>query len=373
MQQRLSVRTTERRKRLALLLPGHNEELIIGATIRSAVTAGQQLRDIFVVDDNSNDNTRKEALKLLPAQNVLTVGRSGKAGAVLKAIKHFGLEEQYTWMHVADADSIFGADYFRHYRKHLDANKYAAAVGFVQSMRGNWISRYRSFSYTYGQHIFRRIQGWFGMISVLPGPVTCFQTKILKDLDFVTGSLTEDFDLTLQIHRKRLGRIRFIPEAVNFTQDPKTLRDFYKQTARWQRGFFQGVRAYRIGTRRQRIDISIGYQLLETCVYVAQVGFIFPYLAFVHHNIKLVGIIILGDYLVLCVLAVLSAAAAKRPSLLLAVPYYFPMRLLELYIFLAAFVEVIILRRFNSMSTVGWETGGRRYALDEKALKDIAQ
>src|SRR5260221_11469454 len=35
------------KRKLALLLPGHNEELIIAITIRSAIKAGQKKRDIF--------------------------------------------------------------------------------------------------------------------------------------------------------------------------------------------------------------------------------------------------------------------------------------------------------------------------------------
>jgi poly-beta-1,6-N-acetyl-D-glucosamine synthase len=361
-----------RRKRLALLLPGHNEELIIAATIQSAVKAGQQLRDIFVVDDNSSDSTRREALKLLPKSNVLTVERSGKAGAVLKAIKHFELEKRYTWVHIADADSIFGTDYFRIYRKNLNVKKYAAAVGFVQSLRGNWIAKYRCFSYTYGQHIFRRIQGWLRMISVMPGPVACFRSDIIKDLDFQTGSVTEDFDITLQIHRKKLGRIIFIPEAINFTQDPKTIRDFAKQTYRWQRGFFQGVRRYHIGFKRQLIDLSIGFTLFESFLYLVQAFVILPYVIISNSDPRILLYMLIGDYIVLSILAILSAIAARRPSILLSLPYYVPMRLFEVGIFLTAFVEVIILRRLRSQA-VGWSTEGRRYQLDENALRDAAQ
>lgn len=370
MQQSPLVRATRRRKRLALLLPGHNEELIIETTIRSALKAGQRLLDIYVVDDASTDKTRRAALKVLPESNVLTVERSGKALAVQKAIEHFELEERYTWLHVADADSVFGPDYFFIYRNSLQAKKYAAAVGFVQSMRGNWISCYRALNYTYGQHIFRRIQGWFDMISVLPGPVTCFRTDIIKDLDFHTDSLTEDFDLTLQIHRKGLGRIKFIPEAINFTQDPRTLGDFCKQTARWQRGFFQGVRRHRIGRRLHRIDISIGYQLFETLLYMLQLFVLIPYFLFVQNNPAHLKILLIGDAAVLCILAALSALAARRLSILYALPYYYPMRLLELGIFLKAFGEVVIMRRF-SHATKGWRTEGRRYKLDDNALKDI--
>lgn len=361
-----------RRRQLALLLPGHNEELIIATTIQSAVKAGQQLRDIYVVDDNSSDKTRREALKHLPKSNVLSVGRSGKAGAALKGIKRFKLEDKYTWIHIADADSIFGNDYFRIYKSSLNARKYAAAVGFVQSLRGNWIAKYRCFSYTYGQHIFRRIQSWLRMISVMPGPVACFKSSIIKDLDFHTGSVTEDFDITLQIHRKKLGRIVFIPEAVNFTQDPNTIRDFCKQTYRWQRGFFQGVRRYRIGTKRQRIDLSIGFTFFETALYLVQLFVVVPYVLLTNVDWTVLLWLFAADYAVIGVLAILSVFAARRPGILLTLPYYYPLRLLELSIFVTAFVEVILLRRFKS-TAVGWGTEGRRYQLDENALRDAAQ
>lgn len=363
---------TLRRKRLALLLPGHNEELIIATTIRSAITAGQKREDIYVVDDASSDRTRQEALKLLPAQNVLSVERSGKAGAVLKAIRHFDIERRYTWLHIADADSVFCPDYFHLYRKQLDTSKYAAAVGFVQSLRGNWLTRYRCFSYTYGQHIFRRVQGWLGMIAVMPGPVSCFRTDILRHLDFQTGSVTEDFDLTLQIHRLKLGGIRFIPEAINYTQDPKTVRDFCKQTLRWQRGFFQGVRRYRICTQPQRIDVSIGFSFLETLLYLFQIFVVFPYVLFGMHSKQTLLVIAVADFAVLSTLAILSALAARRPSILAALLYYHPLRMLEVIIFFTAFIEIILLRRLRT-TAVGWETTGRRYKLDDNALRDVAQ
>jgi biofilm PGA synthesis N-glycosyltransferase PgaC len=364
--------TTGRKRKLALLLPAHNEELIIQATITSAVAAGQKLEDIFVVDDNSADETRKKALELLPKANVLTVPRSGKALAVNRAIKHFKIEARFTWVHIADADSIFGPDYFRLYRAKLDAKKYVVAVGFVQSLRGNWISKYRAFTYTFSQHILRRFQSWLGMITVFPGPITCFRTDIIKDLEFDGTSLTEDFDVTLQVHRKKLGKIRFIPEAVSFTQDPQTLTDFYKQNLRWQRGFFQGVLRHKIGLKAQAIDLSIGYQLFEITFYLVQLFIVIPVLVISTGKWHILPMMFLADYLVVVALGVFSAIAAKRLSILFSLPYFYFLRTLELIIFMQAFVEVVILRKFRAKIT-GWETAGRRYQVDANALKDTAQ
>lgn len=360
---------SSRRKRLALILPGHNEELIIATTISSAIAAGLKKEDIYVVDDDSNDATRAIALAALGQNNVLTVPRSGKARAVMQAIEYFGIVERYTWVHVADADSIFCPNYFVIYRRHLNVKRWSAAVGFVQSMPGNWIATYRSFSYTYGQHIFRRLQAWMGVIAVLPGPVTCFKTDIIKDLDFATESLTEDFDLTLQIHRKRLGGIRFIPEAVNYTQDPRTVRDFINQSLRWQRGFFQGVRKYHIGLRPHMIDVGVGYQMSESAYYLVQALVILPLLVATTHSFKTAIAIMIADFTAIIVLAVFAALAARRPVILISLTYFYILRFLELSIFIWAFIEVIVLRRFKTVSH-GWQTEGRRY---EIAASDVEQ
>jgi biofilm PGA synthesis N-glycosyltransferase PgaC len=359
-----------RKRKMALLLPAHNEELIIATTIRSAMAAGQAKQDIFVVDDNSSDNTRAEALKLLPKDQVLTVRRSGKALAVRKAIKKFRIISRYQWLHVADADSIFSPNYFRVYRRKLNGKKYAVAVGFVQSMRGNWISTYRALTYTYSQQVNRRVQSYLGMVSVFPGPITSFRTDIINKLDFDTNSLTEDFDITLQVHRKHLGKIRYIPGAVNYTQDPQSLGDFTKQNLRWQRGFFQGVKKYKIGLRPGKIDVSIGYQLFQTVFFLVELFVIMPLIIVRTGRWQVIPFVLAADFVVNGVTAIFSSIAAKRWNLLGALPYFFFLRWLEIGVFLMAFVEVMILGRFKT-SNKGWDTEGRRYKLSLDALKDV--
>ncbi len=359
------------RRKMALLLPGHNEELIIATTIRSALAAGQEIEDIYVVDDASDDATRKLAVDLLGESNVLSVERSGKALAVKRAIDTFRIVERYEWLHVADADSVFSPDYFRVYRQKLDKKEYAVALGFVQSLRGNWISSYRALTYTLGQHVHRRIQSYLGMISVFPGPITSFRTDILDKLDFRTNTLTEDFDITLQVHRKKLGKIAFIPKAINYTQDPQTLADFCKQSLRWQRGFFQGVRKYRIGLHGQRIDVSLGFQMLQTVLFLVQVGILIPFIIMATGNWMLIPVIMAADFVFVSVVAMWASFVTKRWTLFGAVPYYYFLRWVEMGIYFQAFFEVMVFGQFKT-EVRGWATEGRRYKLDTNALRDVA-
>lgn len=354
---------TKRKSRLGLLIPGFNEELIISSTIKSAIAAGLNKKDIYVVDDGSTDNTVKVAKKNLSDANVLAVEHSGKAMALKKAIDYFNLPQKYTWLHISDADSIFCHDYFNIFRKRLNVTKYSAAVGFVQSMKENWLTRYRCFSYTYGQHIQKRLQSWIGAIVVLPGPVTCYRTNIIERLDFSNKSLTEDFDLTLQIHRKKLGKIKFIPEAVNYTQDPKTLKDFVRQTLRWQRGFYQGIRQYKIGFKLQLIDLTVIFQLIENLYYSFQFLVVLPLLLINFHDTQTLVTILITDMVMLVLLATFSAYVAKRPDVFLSLPYYYFLKIIEIGIFYWAFVEVIMLEKFI-IDKEGWDTrNSRRYAI----------
>lgn len=359
-----------KRKKLALLLPAHNEEIIIGQTIRSAIAAGQPIEDIYVVNDGSKDATRKIATNLLGRGHVLNVKQSGKAGAVKKAINKFHFATYYEWLHIADADSIFSPHYFYRYRQKLNPKKYAVTVGFVQSLRGNWISTYRALTYTYSQHFTRRLQSYFGMISVFPGPITCFRTDILDKLDFNGTSLTEDFDITLQVHRKNLGRIAFIPGAINYTQDPQTLKDFCRQNLRWQRGFFQGVKKYKIGLRGQRIDLSLGYQMLQNVVFLAQLCAL-PAIVLATKNFMIIPVFVAADIIFNGLIALLASVAAKRWMLIGALPYFYFLRMLEVGIYIKAFVEVIVLKRFNQ-EIKGWSTANRRYQVPKQALVDVA-
>ena len=361
------------KRKLALLLPAHNEELIIESTIKSAIASGQELRDIYVVNDNSTDATQKIAVRMLGRNNVLKVGRSGKAVAVKKATAHFNFIQRYEWLHVADADSLFGQDYFIRYRAKLDPTKYAVAIGFVQSLKGNWISTYRALAYTYGQQVHRRVQSGLKMITVFPGPVTTIRTDIIDKLDYAHTGIAEDFDITLQVHRKKLGNIVYIPGAVNYTQDPQHLGDFIKQNQRWMRGYWQGVKKYGIGIHFQRIDLMLGSQMLMTLLFLVEFFAIAPYLLLnTPHGWITVLLMISLDYLVNCGVAIGSSIAARRWNLLGAMPYFYFLRLLEIGIHVWSFVEIFVLHKFSDHTKMGWSTAGRRYKLSSAALADAA-
>lgn len=347
------------RRQLALLIAGHNEELVIEQTLRSAIKAGMKAQDIYVVDDNSDDATSKIAKRVLGKNNVIKVDRSGKGLALTKGAKHFNLTKRYDWIHIADADGGFAAHYFDIFRNRL-STEYAAATGYVRSLPGSTVGQYRVYEYTIGMEIHRRFQAWTHTVSVIPGPTSCFRADVFEKVDFANKSLTEDFDVTLQIHRQKLGNIQFIPQAVAYTQDPKSLADYTKQITRWNRGVMQGIVRHRIGLKASRLDAYLSFQVMQNFLLLANYLLILPYLALTRQTAEVLALTFLLDAIALFGITTAIAMKAGRWDILSAFPQIYGYRFVSLYVFAKAFAEVVILGKHRASDGV-WSTAGRRY------------
>lgn len=350
---------SEPKRMLALLIAAHNEELVLENTIRSAIRAGMKPEDIYVVDDCSDDNTTKIARSIVGANNAYKVKRSGKGLALTKASKKFKLTKRYRWIHIADADGAFSPDYFHIFRRELRV-KYAAATGYVRSLPGATVSQYRVFEYTIGMEIHRRFQALTHTVSVIPGPTSCFRADVFEKVNFANKSLTEDFDVTLQIHRQKLGHIQFIPPAIAYTQDPRNLQDFTKQITRWNRGVMQGITRHGIGRQGQRIDMYLSYQVLSNLLFFVNYFVIMPYLALTRHSSGTIAMAFLYDVMMTFGITFLVAARSQRWDIMSAFPNIYGFRWVSLAVFLRAFTEVAILRKFR-VTEGAWSTAGRRY------------
>ena len=353
------------KRKLALIIPAHNEELVLADTIASAIRAGQALCDIYVVNDSSSDQTQHIAETVLGPNNVLSVQRSGKAKAILQALEHFKINTRYYWVHVADADGVFASTYFAQLRSRLNLHD-VAATGHIQSLKGGWVSKYRLYEYTLGLEILRRVQAFFGVIPVMPGPTSVYRTDILGKLDFTAGTLTEDMDITFQIHRQKLGRIAYIPQARTSTQDPKDLHDYYNQIQRWYRGNLQVIVRHRIGQRRQRLDFYICFVMLEQIILLGALSLV-PFIAWWSQDYGMFGRLFISDVSIFLALTIWAAALNRRPDVLGAFPLFYVLRAVNLYVFIKAGYEIVIRRRFQT-APVGWATTGRRYRLAAEGL-----
>lgn len=361
---RISMKSTQKsqeRPMLCLLIAAHNEELVLENTLRSAIAAGLQPEHIYVADDNSSDATSKIARSIIPSKNVFrSRARGGKGATIAKAAKKFSLSKRYRWIHIADADGAFASNYFAEFRKRLRV-KNAAATGYIRSLRGKRVSEFRAYEYAIGMEIYRRIQAPLGMIPVIPGPTSCFRADVFDKLNFANQALTEDFDVTLQIYRKKLGKVQFIPEAIAYTQDPLTTRAFIKQITRWYRGGWQVMRRHKIGSKLSPIDAYLSYQVVQGILMFISVFIWIPFVAATRGGMAFLSMIFLTDLFMTLALALMAALKSKRSDILAAFPIVYALKWMNMIIFTKTFIEVIILRKFR-VTSGAWENGAsRRY------------
>ena len=112
---------------------------------------------------------------------------------------------------------------------------------------GRFLLAYRSRLYAVVQLLVKYGQAakWANVMPIVPGFASMYRTDILSQIDIAgPGLVIEDFNMTFEVHAKKLGRIAFHPDAaVAFTQDPDIWRD-YAPIRRWTLGYWQTVRLH---------------------------------------------------------------------------------------------------------------------------------
>lgn len=239
---------------VAVLVAAHNEEMVIAETIRVAESL-VDVTNIFVASDGSTDATA--AIVRAAGANVLEVSPNrGKAGALAAAIEHFRLCERFEAVLLLDADTHLAPDYLQSALPLFDDPDVVAVAGRARtiddrassSRLGRFLLAYRERLYVIVQVLmkFGQAAKWANAVSIVPGFASMYRTRALAHIDVTApGLVIEDFNMTFEVHAKKLGRIEFHPwAAVAYTQDPDHLGEYIKQVRRWILGFWQTVRRH---------------------------------------------------------------------------------------------------------------------------------
>jgi biofilm PGA synthesis N-glycosyltransferase PgaC len=239
---------------VAVLIAAHNEELVVQKTLESA-SAFVPLTNIYVVSDGSRDTTADKARA--SGVNVLELNPNrGKGGALAAAINHFELCQRYEVVLLLDADTVLSPDYLETGLPMFADPKVAAVSGRASNiwhprlltLRGQFLAAYRELIYVRMQEFIKYGQAWrhANAVVIVPGFASMYRTSALAKIEVnAPGLVTEDLNMTFEVHHRRLGRIAFHPRAaVGYTQDPDTYGDYIRQVKRWTLTLWQTVRRH---------------------------------------------------------------------------------------------------------------------------------
>jgi cellulose synthase/poly-beta-1,6-N-acetylglucosamine synthase-like glycosyltransferase len=255
---------------VAILMAAHNEDLVIRETI-SAAMALVPAGNIHIVSDGSTDGT-VQACRESGARVLDLVPNRGKAGALFAGIEHFSLAARYKVVLLLDADTRLASDYLSTGLPAFRDPTVVAVAGRVKTSplpppthMGRFLVAYRERFYQVVQllHKYGQAAASANVVSIVPGFASMYRASVLKDINVTApGLVIEDFNMTFELHAKKLGRIYFHPNAaVAYTQDPDNLRDYVRQMHRWNLGFWQTVRLH--GLQKGRFWIALGVHIFE--------------------------------------------------------------------------------------------------------------
>ena len=246
------------RPRVSVLVPAHDEEVVILDTIRSALNSDYPNIEIAVVNDGSTDATGALLDKEFGSDARVRIHHQpnrGKPAALNQALALATGEIIVT----IDADTVIEPHAISKLVRHFADPRVGAVAGNVKvGNRTKWITRWQALEYITSQNMEKRAFDLLNCITVVPGALGAWRADAVRAAGgFATDTLAEDTDLTFSI-RRRGWKIYYDEEAIAFTEAPETPGVLIKQRFRWTYGTLQAVWKHRDTLGRPRYG-SLGF------------------------------------------------------------------------------------------------------------------
>jgi glycosyltransferase involved in cell wall biosynthesis len=243
--------------RCTVLIPAHDEEAVLGATLESLRRQTRPPDRVVVVADNCTDGTAQVA-RAAGAEVVETVDNAEKkAGALNQQLQRMlPGAAQHDVVLVMDADSTINEEFLDVALRLLEDDPDLLAVGglFYGEDGGGLVGQLQRNEFTrYQRLVARRLDRVF----VLTGTASVMRVYALRAVAEARGSLvpgtsgqvydtlalTEDNELTMAL--KTLGARLTSPRTCRVTTEiMPSWRDLWRQRLRWHRGALENIGAY---------------------------------------------------------------------------------------------------------------------------------
>jgi len=244
--------------RFAILVPAHNEELLISGLCKSLMNINylREFYEIFIVADNCSDRTAEICGSF--HVNVLTrtdPSRVGKGFAISWALKQIALEN-FDAVFMVDADNVVDPYILQELNQMINQGELAIQChNSVGNREDSWFTQLLFISRTVGNLLYHHSKYKLGLSSYLMGNGLCFATKLLIKRGWTAFSVGEDWEYYLQLIEDRV-KIGFAVNAKVYHQESQSLEQATSQRLRWSSGRFYilrkfGLRLFSEGLRKR--------------------------------------------------------------------------------------------------------------------------
>ncbi len=242
-------RTARKTYTFAVLVPAHDEELLISGLCENlhALDYPQDHYRVFIVADNCTDRTA-DICRAYPVSLLVRQDRSktGKGHAVAWALQQMPLDT-FDAVFLIDADTLADTHVLTELGMLLDRGEQAIqCCNSIGNRDESWFTRILFVSRTINNLLYHHSKYKLGLSSHLMGTGMCFTTALLKKKGWTAFTIGEDWEYSTYLAEDGV-RIAFAKDAVVRHQESRSLNQATSQRLRWSRGRFY-VSA-RFGTR----------------------------------------------------------------------------------------------------------------------------
>jgi cellulose synthase/poly-beta-1,6-N-acetylglucosamine synthase-like glycosyltransferase len=227
-----------------ILIPAHNEEKVIGQTLEAMLKLQyppDRLK-IMVINDGSTDRTKEIIEKYREADQRVYLfdvpkgeGGKGKSRALNLGVKQVKSDV----IAIYDADNTPDPMALHYLVASLISDKeLGAVIGKFRTVNKNrnLLTRFINIETLSFQSMLQAGRWQWHNIATLPGTNFVMWKWLIDELSgWDEEALTEDSELSIRIYE--LGyKIKFLPYAVTYEQEPEEWKVWIKQRVRWVRG-----------------------------------------------------------------------------------------------------------------------------------------
>ncbi len=241
----------EKKHKFGFMIAARNEEIVIGNLIDSIFGQDypRDLIEVFVIADNSTDNTAKIAREhgahVFERNDQTRKGKSYALDFLIKKILSNRSYDDIEAFFVFDADNLLSKDYLNHMNDVFDAG-YEVSTSFRDSKNFDSTLASASSSLIFYRecllvHHSRQI---LNLSTFISGTGYFISRRIIRELGgWNFNTLTEDIEFSCWCAARNI-KIGYNQEAVFFDEQPNKFKVSDKQRLRWSKGCHQCFAIY---------------------------------------------------------------------------------------------------------------------------------
>jgi glycosyltransferase involved in cell wall biosynthesis len=224
--------------RFAILIPAHDEEVMIGTTLASLAQLDYppDCYTVHVIADNCTDRTAEIAREARAYVHERTdTERSGKGYALAWALDLLAVDpSRYDAVVVIDADSIANPQLLQAFARGLVKGSKALQAHYaVLNAADSASAALRWLALSLVNYIRPLGRNTWGGSSTLTGNGMCLRWDLLTRHPWQAYGLSEDYQYYLNLVANG-DQVEFVPDARVYSPMPTTVRQLHSQDIRWE-------------------------------------------------------------------------------------------------------------------------------------------